>query len=96
MPDLVSGSVVRVVPPVEHVVRVVPVAGPQGPPGGSLASGTAGADISAWTVLQAGVVPSVRPENNRRRDVVRDRRATRHVGRARTHHRPLMDLGTRC
>jgi hypothetical protein len=59
MPDLVSGSVVRVVPPVEQVVRVIPVAGPQGPPGGSLASGTAGANISVWTVIQAGVVPSV-------------------------------------
>jgi hypothetical protein len=33
--DLVSGSVVRVVPPSEQLVRVVPVAGPQGPPGGS-------------------------------------------------------------
>jgi Uncharacterized conserved protein (DUF2190) len=63
MPRLVEGIVVRVVPPAEQAIRVVPVAGQTGPPGPSGAGGfaTAATNITAGQVVAltaAGAVPA--------------------------------------
>jgi hypothetical protein len=53
MPDIFDGLTVRVVPPTEQNILVVPVAGPAGPPGPNGAGGfaTAATSISAGQVV---------------------------------------------
>lgn len=63
MPRLADGLTVRVVPPSEQTIRVVPVTGPTGPPGPDGASGyaTAAVNITTGHVLaltSVGAVPA--------------------------------------
>lgn len=58
MPDLFDGLTVRVVPPQEQVVRVVPVVGPQGPPGSSAGGGYASAAVNITTGQVLALTPA--------------------------------------